>query len=96
MDRADIDRCSEKLEALTAQELYNWVYTLPAGTHSVKLTTRSYNAFHKLHVEYRNIVERRGLIVFVSGMRAIATIWSVIQAEQVSRRLRGDDQSTNS
>lgn len=96
MERADIDSCSEALEELNAQELYNWVCAISSGTHYVKMTTRSYNAFSKLHPQYRHIVERRGLNVFVSGMREIAIIWSVIQAEQVSRRLRGDDQSINS
>lgn len=96
MERTDIERCSEALETLSAQELYNWVCAISLDVHHVKMTTRSYNAFSKLHPQYRHIVERRGLNVFVSGMREIATIWSVIQAEQVSRRLRGDDQSTNS
>lgn len=96
MGRADIDSCSEALEVLNAQELYNWVCAISSGTHYVKMTTLSYNAFSKLHPQYRHIVERRGLNVFVSGMREVATIWSVIQAEQVSRRLRGDDQSINS
>lgn len=96
MERNHIDSCSEKLETLSAQELYNWVRAISPDVHHVKMTTRSYNAFSKLHSQYRHIVERRGLNVFVSGMREIATIWSVIQAEQVSRRLRGDDQSINS